>query len=358
MVQIVLVEPDVAGADAMIGRLTRHGYEIDRVGSGQEALSAYEHADLVLLELDLPDLDGVEVCRHIRANSNTPIITFTADEAHVDRVLSLHAGADDSIVKPFEFRELVARMKAVLRRAVPAPAAETVAISHGALHIDPRKREVRVGERVVDVTRKEFDLLYLLASQPDAVVSRKELMSKVWADEWGTRSRTVDTHVSSLRNKLGDGDWIVTVRGVGYRLGRDAIPQLPGRESMEHMTAGTDLVEMVSANRHTDASSPITMINVFEIAPEDLGIFIDGWRERVKIMQSKPGFLCARLHRALSDDARFQLINIAHWTSLSAYHDARGDPEFQSRIRAVLTGQSIEVTATPALYQVILEQEP
>jgi DNA-binding response OmpR family regulator len=133
-------------------------------------------------------------------------------------VLSLQSGADDCIVKPCGFREVLARIGAVMRRAgshVPL----SQAISRGALLIDPGSRQVRVGNRTIEATRKEFDLLYELASVPENVLSRKELMARVWSDEWGMASRTVDTHVSTLRNKLGDGGWIVTVRGVGYRLG-------------------------------------------------------------------------------------------------------------------------------------------
>lgn len=131
-------------------------------------------------------------------------------------MLSLQAGSDDCLVKPYKFRELAARMGSVMRRARPRfPVPQ--AISRGTLHIDLRSRQVRVRGRSVSMTRKEFDLLSVLASQPDTVVSRKELMAKVWEDSWAVSSRTIDTHVSALRSKLGDSDWIVTVRGVGYR---------------------------------------------------------------------------------------------------------------------------------------------
>ena len=172
----------------------------------------------MLLDLGLPDFDGVEVCREIRAGSDTPVIALITGSAELDRVLSLQAGADDCMVKPYSFRELVARINAVMRR-VDIPAAEFYAISYGQLQIDPRRRLVSLDGEPVEVTRKEFDLLHALATRPDAVISRKELMSKVWSDNWATSSRTVDTHISTLRSKLGDGDWIITVRGIGYRLG-------------------------------------------------------------------------------------------------------------------------------------------
>ncbi|WP_323139352.1 response regulator transcription factor [Streptomyces sp. NBC_01549] len=215
--RVLVVESDDQAADSLVGRLGRTGHRARRVHSGRAALRSWEEADLVLLDLGLPDLDGLEVCREIRAKSNTPVITFTSGGTELDRVLSLQAGADDCLVKPYGYRELVARMEAVMRRAMSW--STTSAISRGSLYIDPCSRQVRVGERVVEVTRKEFDLLYLLASLPETAMSRKDLMAKVWADEWASSSRTIDTHVSALRGKLGDSDWIITVRGVGYRLG-------------------------------------------------------------------------------------------------------------------------------------------
>ncbi|MGW7369836.1 response regulator transcription factor, partial [Streptomyces sp. NPDC054841] len=217
MMRVLVVDSDDQAAEALVSRLIRNGHRASRVRSGRAALRTWDQADLILLDLALPDLDGVEVCGEIRARGGTPIITFTSKDTELDRVLSLQAGADDCLVKPYGYRELMARMNAVMRRA--AARTGTAALSRGALHIDPGSRQVRVRERIIDVTRKEFDLLFLLASSPDAVVSRRDLISKVWADEWAISSRTVDTHVSTLRTKLGDGDWIITVRGLGYRLG-------------------------------------------------------------------------------------------------------------------------------------------
>lgn len=178
----------------------------------------YRRADLVLLNLELPDLDGLEVCRGIRASCDIPIIAVTARCTELDRVLGLHAGLDDYLVRPYGFRELIARIEAVMRRARPQwPAVQT--ISRGPLRINFSTREVCLNDQLINVTRKEFDLLYLLARQPETVVSRKQIMSQVWDVEWTGCSRTIDTHVNSLRKKLGASTWIITVRGVGFRFG-------------------------------------------------------------------------------------------------------------------------------------------
>ena len=153
----------------------------------------------------------------IRASSDMPIITLITGGSELDKVLSLQAGSDDCLVKPYGVRELCARIDAVMRRARKAVLADTTKVmSNGSLRIDPKSREVRVLDQVIRTTRKEFDLLLMLASQPGTVFSRKELMARVWKDEWAS-GRTVDTHVSMLRNKLGSGNWIATVRGIGYR---------------------------------------------------------------------------------------------------------------------------------------------
>jgi DNA-binding response OmpR family regulator len=213
-----VVEGDTAIAESLARGLRRHGYHAESVDTGTRALSTYHRADLVLLDLELPDLDGLEVCRGIRASCDIPIITVTARCTELDRVLGLRAGSDDYLVKPYGFRELVARIEAVMRRARPQqPAVQT--ISRGPLRINFSAREVRLNDQPINVTRKEFDLLYFLARQPETVVSRKQIMSKVWNVEWTRCSRTIDTHVNSLRKKLGASTWIITVRGVGFRFG-------------------------------------------------------------------------------------------------------------------------------------------
>jgi len=205
----------------LIRSLRRHGYDTESANTGKEVLSSFHRADLVLLGLEMPDVDGLEVCRRIREVSDTPIIAIADHGTELDRVLGLQAGSDDCLNKPYGVRELMARIEAVMRRARPEkPTPQR--ILRGSLVVDSRMRVVRVGGRVIKVTRKEFDLLHILASQPETVVSRGQLMSQVWDDGWSGTSRTIDTHVSSLRAKLGDSNWIVTVRGVGFRLGRGA----------------------------------------------------------------------------------------------------------------------------------------
>ncbi|WP_246113425.1 response regulator transcription factor [Streptomyces montanus] len=214
---VLIADSDRAEAQSLALGLRRHGHTVDVVQTGAAALQAYGSADLVILDLELPDMDGLEVCRKIRSACAVPIIAVTARSSELDCVLGLQAGADHYLPKPYGFRELVARTEAVMRRARPKPPAPR-AISRGPLRIDAARREVSLEGRRIEVTPKEFDLLYLLASNPDAIVPRHQLIQQVWGNSWSRR--TVDTHVSSLRGKLGAGDWIITIRGVGFRLGR------------------------------------------------------------------------------------------------------------------------------------------
>jgi DNA-binding response OmpR family regulator len=218
--RVLVVENDTPAAEDLAQELRRHGYLAKIVTTAGEALQACHGVDMVLLDLDLPDLDGLEVCRRMRAVGDVPIISVTARGAELDCVLGLQAGADDYVVKPYGLRELLARMEAVMRRVRPQPSAAQV-ITYGPLRIDAGVRELRLEGRRVDLTPKEFDLLYVLASQPGTTLPRRQLLRQVWDDEWSHRGRTIDTHVSSLRSKLGSSRWIVTVRGVGFRLGHE-----------------------------------------------------------------------------------------------------------------------------------------
>lgn len=216
--RVLVAQNDAGDRDALARGLGRHGHRVSCAETGSEALGAYRAVDVVLLDLELPDLDGLEVCREMRSASDVVVIVVTARETELDRVLGLQAGADDYMIKPYGFRELLARMAAVMRRARPhRPTAAGQVLAHGQLRIDAGSREVTVADRTVCVTRKEFDLLWLLATNPDAVVPRRQIMHQVWGDSWSRR--TVDTHVRSLRGKLGHHDWIITVRGIGFRLG-------------------------------------------------------------------------------------------------------------------------------------------
>lgn len=216
--QVLVVEQDHSAAAAMVGELRRQGFTARSVSTGERALRVYGDVDLVLFSLELPDIDGLELCRSLRSGGDTALIAVTDADAELERVLVLHAGADDCVVKTWGFREVGARIEAVLRRVQPRQVLPA-AISLRHLHIDPHLREVRLRDRLVGVTSKEFELLYTLAATPETVVTRKELMARVWGSNWGHTSRTIDTHVSSLRAKLGSSDWILTVRGVGYRMG-------------------------------------------------------------------------------------------------------------------------------------------
>ncbi|GLW70089.1 DNA-binding response regulator [Kitasatospora phosalacinea] len=218
--RVLLVEGDPRAAAPLLQALARQGYAARSVTTGAAALRDHPTADLVLLDLDLPDLDGLEVCRGIRAVSDTPIITVTARSSELDRVLGLQAGSDDYLVKPYGFRELLARMDAVLRRTHPHPSPRSV-LTHGPLRIDPGARLTTLHGTRIDLTRKEFDLLHLLATHPGTVLPRPQIMARVWSDTWSPRGRTVDTHVSTLRAKLGP-TWIITIRGIGFRLGHPA----------------------------------------------------------------------------------------------------------------------------------------
>ncbi len=218
------IESDVAAAERLRQCLCRLGYQARSVTRGEEALRLFGGTDLVLLDLELPDIDGLEVCRNIRMAGDTPIIAFAGGGGEADRVLGLQAGADDCMAKPYGLRELAARIEAVTRRARRITA-EFHAIVRGELCVDPVRRCVSLGDRPISLTRKEFELLHLLASDPERVFSRQELMSRIWQDDSAASrraaraSRTLDTHVGTLRNKIGAGEWIVTVRGVGFRLG-------------------------------------------------------------------------------------------------------------------------------------------
>jgi len=213
--KLLLVEDEDAIAEPLAEGLRREGFVVERVATGEAALAAAT-PDLVLLDVGLPDTDGFSVCRELRSRSGVPIIMVTAKGEEVDRVVGLELGADDYIVKPFGFRELLARIRAVTRRTSERPATRSARV--GSLELDVRGRRARVDGRELDLTPKEFDLLVLLAREPGAVVSRSEILQEVWQTTWYGSAKTIDVHVAALRKKLGDPSWIETVRGVGLRL--------------------------------------------------------------------------------------------------------------------------------------------
>jgi two-component system response regulator RegX3 len=227
-VRILVVEDDDGIAEPLVEGLVREGFETERVSTGAGALEA-SPPDLVILDLGLPDIDGYTVCQQLRARSSVPILVVTARGAEVDRVVGLELGADDYIVKPFGLRELVARIRAVMRRVGDTPPTDAPQVI-GELTVDRRSRRVFVSGQEVDLSPKEFDLLALLAEDPGAVVNRQTILEEVWDPHWYGPTKTVDVHVASLRRKLGNPDWIETVRRVGLRLG-DTTKASPPPES-------------------------------------------------------------------------------------------------------------------------------
>ena len=213
---ILLVEDEDSIADPLALGLRREGFSVERAATGGEALEAAT-PDLVLLDLRLPDLDGLDVCRRLRERTDVPIIVVTARGEEADRVVGLELGADDYVVKPFGLRELIARIRAVSRRTTARPqSAEPLRV--GELEVDERARRATLGGRLLELTPKEFDLLAALARDPGAAISRRRLLQEVWETSWYGSAKTIDVHVAALRRKLGDPGWIETVRGVGFRL--------------------------------------------------------------------------------------------------------------------------------------------
>jgi two-component system response regulator RegX3 len=214
-VHILVVEDEEAIAEPLVDGLRREGYDVSRVATGEGALEATP-ADLVLLDLRLPDLDGLDVCRRLRERSRVPIIVLTARGEEADRVAGLELGADDYVVKPYGLRELIARIRAVSRRAASTGTNGSLRVA--GLEVDERARRATLDGRELELTPKEFELLAALARDPGAALSRQRLLAEVWQTSWYGSSKTIDVHVAALRRKLGDPGWIETVRGVGFRL--------------------------------------------------------------------------------------------------------------------------------------------
>ena len=221
MTRTVLVVDDEPNITRLLSLyLTKEGFVVETASDGAAAVErtrANNYA-IVLLDLMLPGMDGFEVCREIRRTSNVPIIMLTARSEDVDKIVGLEIGADDYVTKPFNPRELVARVKAVLRR-FETTVAERQVVTVGDVTIDLDRREVRVGENLVELRAKEFALLVALARRPGVVVPRERLLNEVWGYEYSIDTRTVDVHISTLRERLHDATARVeTVWGVGYKL--------------------------------------------------------------------------------------------------------------------------------------------
>ncbi|ONI83579.1 DNA-binding response regulator [Saccharothrix sp. ALI-22-I] len=214
--RVLLVEDDEPIAESLTRGLSRYGFDVEWVKTGAEALAA-EPTDMVLVDLGLPDMDGLDVCRELRARGDVPIIVISARADETDRVVGLEIGADDYVSKPFGVREVIARMRAVMRRVRPA-VAQPDATRSSRLTIDRRARRVHVDGIEITLTPKEYDLLAFLAEAPGAVFTREQIMEAVWDANWFGPTKTLDVHVGALRRKLGDAAAVETVRGVGFRL--------------------------------------------------------------------------------------------------------------------------------------------
>lgn len=231
---VLIVEDELSIAELVRAYLERDGYSVTWARSGEEALVEIDRhpVRLVVLDIGLPGIDGFEVCRRLRASTAVPIVILSARDDEIDRVAGLEAGADDYVVKPFSPRELVARVKAVLRRAdggaalaggngggaaADAPPAEGV-LEVAGVRLDHDAREVTVEGKRVDVTAREFDLLAALLANPGRVLDRDRLLDIAWGMDFAAGTRTVDVHVAQLRRKLGRPELIETVRGAGYKL--------------------------------------------------------------------------------------------------------------------------------------------
>jgi two-component system, OmpR family, response regulator RegX3 len=225
-VRVLLIEDEDRIAEPLTEGLRRYGFTVERATTGHAALTA-PAAEMILLDLGLPDIDGIDVCRELRNRSNVPIIVITARCEETDRVVGLELGADDYLSKPFGLRELIARIRAVARRAHPTPTAASSGTCTstgcpptriGHVVIDQRTRQVHARDQLIPLTPKEFDLLTVLAEDPGAVRSRQHLLDTVWDPNFFGSTKTLDIHIAALRRKLGDPTWIETVRGVGFRL--------------------------------------------------------------------------------------------------------------------------------------------
>jgi DNA-binding response OmpR family regulator len=214
---VLLVEDEPSVGELVSSYLTRDGYRVIWVRSGEEALVELDRHQLriVLLDIGLPGMDGFDVCRAIRLKSKVPILMLTARDEEPDTVVGLEVGADDYVTKPFSPRELAARIKAILRRTDPAPDQDVLAL--GDVILNRESHDVTVAGEVVELTAKEFDLLAFFLSNPGAMLSRDQLLDRVWGMEYPGGTRTVDVHIAQLRRKLGRPDLIKTLRGAGYK---------------------------------------------------------------------------------------------------------------------------------------------
>jgi two-component system response regulator RegX3 len=223
MTRVLVVEDEESFSDALSFMLRREGYEVEVAPTGTDALSAFDRngADIVLLDLMLPGLSGTEVCRELRARSHVPIIMVTARDSEIDKVVGLELGADDYVTKPFSSRELVARIRAVLRRGAEPEELITGVVEAGPVRMDVERHVVSVDGAQVSLPLKEFDLLELLLRNSGRVLTRGQLIDRVWGADYVGDTKTLDVHVKRLRAKIepdpANPKYLVTVRGLGYK---------------------------------------------------------------------------------------------------------------------------------------------
>jgi two-component system, OmpR family, response regulator RegX3 len=223
MPRVLLIEDEVGFGEALEYQLGREGYEVERVTDGATGLEQFKTrgADLVLLDLMLPGMPGEDICREIRRNSNVPIIMLTARDAEIDKVVGLELGADDYVTKPFSSRELLARIKAVLRRTSSPQSGNDVVLEGGGIRLDPERFEVTVRGEQAHLPRKEFELLELLMENSGRVLTRETLIDRVWGSDYYGDTRTLDVHIKRLRAKCESDPHnprhLITIRGLGYK---------------------------------------------------------------------------------------------------------------------------------------------
>jgi len=217
--EILIIEDEEKIADIVRMYLEQEGYRVTHEVTGEDGLRRLEERppSMLVLDIALPGIDGIEVCRRLRAKSNLPVLMLTARDSEIDKVVGLEMGADDYLTKPFSPRELVARVKAILRRVEPGPTG-TAPITAGGVTIWPERREAVVDDKVVYLTTKEFDLVLYLMQNRGIVLSRQQVLTAVWGYDFYGGERTVDAHIRTIRKKLGTALPLTTVRGIGYKI--------------------------------------------------------------------------------------------------------------------------------------------
>jgi DNA-binding response OmpR family regulator len=225
--KILVVDDELDIVKVVRAYLEQSGFRVITASDGEHALAVFRHEkpDLIVLDLSLPKIDGLDVCRAVRREGNTPIIMLTARVEETDRLIGLEIGADDYVVKPFSPREVVARVRTVLRRSAPPIVDQPASITLGGLVIDPVKHEVHLANRLIDLTPMEFSLLHIMAAQPGRAFSRMDLLEAAQGEAYEGYERSIDVHIKNLRQKLGDAPrdptYILTVYGIGYKFNED-----------------------------------------------------------------------------------------------------------------------------------------